>query len=1334
MSKHTNTTSNAQLTESCSFKVIYAYRITGSEAHKNLLKVGDASLKDVPASKAPRDFSPNCSELKEAAIVRIKEQTATAGLFPQVEILHAELAIDNAGRAFRDYDVHRTLENSGIKAVKILKPASEWFKIDLETAKSAIEAVKSGKGFIRKISTGKSPIILRDEQKAAVRMAARIFKTPGSRVLWNAKMRFGKTLSALEVVKVMNFSRTIIVTHRPAVEDSWFEDFEKIFYESDTQYIVGGRSRLPFETLERAYTLENKKYVYFASMQDLRGSALVSGDFDKNHEVFCANWDCVIIDEAHEGTQTDRGQNVLSALKKKDTRTLALSGTPFNVVGKYKDEEIFTWDYIQEQTAKLQWEKDHPGEPNPYAALPRMNIRTYALGSVLNNPEFIEVEDKAFSFSEFFRVGENGKFIHETDVDKFLNLLVGKSPNTQYYPYANEDFRTYFRHSLWMLPGVPAAAQLEKLLKTHDVFGVFKIVNVAGDGNAKDDDEAENNALARVKSAIEKNDYTITLSCGRLTTGVTVPEWTAVLYLAGGYKTSPATYLQTIFRVQSPGSVNGRAKEECYAFDFAPDRVIAIVEQVAQFSAGKEKKAKDREKRVQDFIDQFTNFAPVIAYSGSETQTINTDYVLREIKKICISQVVQSGFSSPKLYNNKLWNLTDSEIDLFKDLEGKIGKSAPKDLPTEVVINQNDLVDGKASDPPSGEETSPPIKPFTPEKSEEEKERRKKRENALAVLTNAAVRIPLLVFGADGDVNKTFSSENFTEHFDDNSWAEFMGKLTKEDFKKSVAPFLEETVFSGACSRIRERVYAADKLPVRERLQKIVEIHSEFKNPDKETVLTPWRVVNAQLSETLGGYKFFENLESEDGLDKPRFADHGEVTKKTLGNPNSTILEINSKSGLYPLFLAYSLMRAKFEACPPRTGESAENCFTDAWFNAVAQNIFVVCKTKMAAAITRRTLVGFNSGAKTNILVEENIIKLAKNPQTFLQLVQKIKNPKTWNLKENTEMKFNAIVGNPPYQAELGGASALPVYHHYVELAKALGSQYISLITPARWFNTGSGLDVFRKTMLSDERISVLHDFWDARMLFPSVEIKGGIIYFLWDREYNGNCQIYSHLSRETTTRSFRKMLEPEIGVFVRNSSMISIIKKVMAEKGMSFSSLVSSRDPFGYDIRLPGSFKVAKHKFNSKPSELANTAFYYNGWRKNGVGYVASESINCNEEWRDLFKVLIPKAWGTGKVATDRLGAFIAGPNSVCTETYLVVGPFDSEITSKNVISYINTKFFHTLVSVLKISQNATQSVYRFVPVQDFSKPWTDAELYEKYKLTKDEIAFIESMIRPME
>ena len=1329
---------NPALAESCRFKVVYVYRITGTKTHEGLLKIGDASLKNVPASKTPQDFPPNCEALKNAARERIKGQTATAGIFHSVEILYAEIAVKDDGNAFRDYDVHRVLNNSGIESEKAMRPAHEWFRIDLETAKAAIAATKSGKSFIREISPGKTPITLRDEQKSAVRMAKRIFRNPGSRALWNAKMRFGKTLSALQLVKEMEFTRTIIVTHRPAVEESWFEDFDKIFYENDSPYIVGGRSRASFETLERERSRENKKYVYFASMQDLRGSEAVAGTagFDKNLDVFKTDWDCVIIDEVHEGTQTSRGQNVLNLLRKKDTRTLSLSGTPFNVIGKYKESEIFTWDYCMEQKAKQEHEEMYPGAPNPYAALPRMNIRTYELGKALENPEFIEVEDKAFSFSEFFRVGENGKFVHERDVKKFLDLLAGKSENTTYYPFANDEYRAQFRHSFWFLPGTKEAACLEKLLQSHDVFGFFKIVNVAGDGNT-DEDDAEKDALSRVKSAVKSADYTITLSCRRLTTGVTVPEWTAVLYLAGGYKTSPAAYMQTIFRVQSPGSVNGRVKEECYVFDFAPDRTLAIIEQVAQFSAGTDKKAREREKRVREFIVEFTNFAPVIAYDGSETRRVDSDHVMREAQKLCIAQVVRNGFASPKLWNNNLWHLTDADFDLFKNLENKIGKHAGTELTNEVVINDTGLPGENASETSAdgNDETNPPPS-FKPQTPEEEKERRKKRENAIAVLTNAAVRVPLLVFGADGSFDKTFSSENFTEHFDDKSWAEFMGKLTKEDFKKTVAPYLEETVFSGACSRIRERVYAADKLPVRERLRKIVEIHSEFKNPDKETVLTPWRVVNAQLSETLGGYKFFDIIHSESERDKPLCVSHGNVTEKTLGNPDAKILELNSKSGLYPLFVAYSLMLAKFKAHPPRRGETAEKCFDDAWFNAVADNIFVVCKTKMAEAITRRTLVGFKAGAKTNILVEENIVELAKNPKTLPRLAQKIKNPKTWNLEENTEMKFNAIVGNPPYQDQggSGGKNDAPIYHHFVNLAHSLSPDCVSLIIKAAWFSAGREnlLGEFRKRMLANKHIQKLFVYSDAASIFPSAEIKGGICYFLENASYEGNCE-YSYFSNGEWQRT-ELPLDEFSNIFIRNPKLISIVRKVLEHtderNAKSVDSLISPDTPFGIPTN-PVESKKTPFPFSKSATEEYDVRLYYVKNRRM-VGFVRRADIRKNIQDIDKIKVLIPNSGGSGSDKLILSQPEFAPQKSGCSQSYLYA-TFESEYEAKNFISYYKTKFFRVLVSAVKITQHAFKHVYRFVPVQDFSKPWTDAELYEKYKLTDDEIAFIESMIRPM-
>ena len=400
-------------------------------------------------------------------------------------------------------------------------------------------------------------------------------------MLWNAKMRFGKTLSALQEVKDMDFSRTLILTHRPVVDSGWFEDFGKIFYDR-RDFAYGSKNNGDSHTsLETRAKQGQCKYVYFASMQDLRGSELVGGNFDKNNEVFATAWDCIIVDEAHEGTQTDLGKAVMQELTKDKTKILRLSGTPFNLLDDFKEDEIYTWDYVMEQRAKASWDELHFGDPNPYASLPTMNIYTYDLGRLLN--EFVD-EDVAFNFREFFRVNDNGTFVHDKDVSAFLNLIT-KEDRESCYPFANEEYRNIFRHTLWMLPGVKEARAMSAMLQTHSVFQHFKVVNVAGNG---DEDEESKDALVAVEEAIGKDPdatRTITLSCGRLTTGVSVKAWTAVFMLSGSYNTAASSYMQTIFRVQTPAAINGKVKEQCYVFDFAPDRTLKVIAETAKISS-----------------------------------------------------------------------------------------------------------------------------------------------------------------------------------------------------------------------------------------------------------------------------------------------------------------------------------------------------------------------------------------------------------------------------------------------------------------------------------------------------------------------------------------------------------------------------------------------------------------------------------------------------------------------------------------------------------------------------------------------------------------------------
>jgi len=330
-------------------------------------------------------------------------------------------------------------------------------------------------------------------------------------------------------------------------------------------------------------------------------------------------------------------------------------------------------------------------------------------------------------------------------------------------------------------------------------------------------------------------------------------------------------------------------------------------------------------------------------------------------------------------------------------------------------------------------------------------------------------------------------------------------------------------------------------------------------------------------------------------------------------------------------------------------------------------------------------------------------------------------------------MKFDVIVGNPPYQLNDGGgtgSSAMPIYQKFIQQAKKLNPRYLTMIIPSRWFSGGRGLDEFRDEMLNDDRIREIHDFLNASDCFPGVEIKGGVCFFLWDRDNKGFCKIHTHDGNKNVSISERPLLEKNTETFVRYNEAISILRKVQSFKEDSFASIISANDPFGFDVRENNSYKRVKPDFK-KTSFKDGVEFYYNGWKKDGLGFIKKENIQKNVSWIDEYKILIPKAWGVGSMDKDWLNPFIIEPNSCCTETYLVIGPFGNKKKAESVIEYTQTKFFHFLVSLIKNTQNAMKKVYQFVPNQDFSQSWTDEKLYKKYNLSTEEIDFIESMVR---
>ena len=1327
------------------YKLIYVFRIN-DKAHRGLLKIGEATCS---TDKNPEEIVPNSNLLNVAAKKRINQYTTTAGI--TYELLYTELArhyITKNGQkkleAFSDHDVHNVLERSGIKRhyFDIQNKANEWFKVDLETAKKAINAVKEGRSSLlsSEVSEGKSPIIFRPEQADAIRKTIKQFKT-GNQMLWNAKMRFGKTLTALQVAKECEFKHILILTHRPVVSDGWYEDFGKIFY--DTDYVFGSKTK--GEDINNLVDTD-KKFVYFASLQDLRGSEVVGGKFDKNDEIFLTEWDFVVIDEAHEGTLTKRGQTVIETIKElsKNPKILRLSGTPFNLLDKFKEDEIYTWDYVMEQREKANWYKSRFGDPNPYATLPELQIFTYNLDKII--PGFIDIEDGAFNFREFFRTWTGnvqkdfkpipegvqvGEFVHKESVKRFLDLLC-RTDSASNYPFSTQEYREFFRHSLWIVPGVKEAKALSDLLNSHSVFGsgAFKIVNVAGDGDEEID---SGDALQAVRKAFGDNPdetYTITLSCGRLTTGVTVPEWTAVFMLAGTFSTSASSYLQTIFRVQSPANINGKVKERCCVFDFAPDRTLKMVAEAGRLSTKTGKTGNDRR-----IMGEFLNFCPVISIDGSSMQPYNVDRLLQQLKKAYTDRVVRNGFDDKHIYNDNLLKLDDIELANFEELKKIVGASKQTEKVKGIDINNQGLNDEEYNKIEHIE--AKPKRERTPEEIALLEEKKKKRDNAqkaMSILRGVSIRIPLLVYGADVPVDKEITADNFVDLVDDSSWNEFMPTGVTKAIYKKFSKYYEQDVFVAAGRQIRKIALAADELSPDERVKKIAAQFAMFKNPDKETVLTPWRVVNMHMSDCLGGYCFY-NEDFTDIIEEPRYVYRGKVTDETLANTKAQILEINSKTGLYPLYVTYSIYRKRCEEVKPE--ELTIEKQYELWQKTVEDNIFVICKTPMAKAITRRTLLGYRKGKINAHAFDDLIMQLKEKPEQFRE---KILRGSFWN-KENREMKFDAVVGNPPYQEATGKTvNDKPIYYLFMDVAFSL-SDKVSFITPARFlFNAGATPQQWNNKILNDEHFKVIKYIQKSTDIFPNIDIKGGV----------------------TITYRDAKQDFGKIGIYSVFHELNSIKNKVWAVSTMSLSDVVLNRGQYRYSDKAYVEQSAALKKTPDK--RISTSAFeripeLFTEIKPNdGNEYIKIYgNIGSNRVYRWFrkdylspidnlykYKVMLPKANGSGAIGEVLSTPLIGTPLIGYTETYISIGETDSLAEAEAILKYIKSKFARCMLGVLKVTQDNTKKVWQFVPLQDFTEnsdiDWSksvaeiDQQLYKKYNLSEEEIAFIESMIKPME
>ena len=594
--------------------------------------------------------------------IRIAQQTHTADIEYHEEWRGTAIFDDGSGDTFKDTDFHAYMRKNGVENDK--KKDNEWFHITGPASKVMFYDFKSNRGILQQMPAV-IPYTLRKEQGEAVERALDYFALhENGEFLFNAKPRFGKTISVYDLVKRLDAKKVLVVTNRPAIANSWREDYCK-FLGKESGYLfissVDGIQGKPGVISRDEYLKlrdtngELYRCIEFASLQDLKGSKFLGGKFDKLRYITDLEWDLLVIDEAHEGVDTYKTDIAFDHIKRK--HTLHLSGTPFKALAneKFAANAIYNWTYADEQKAKREW-VDEPGTQNPYANLPQLNMFTYQMSEIIKDEldQGVEIEGEtveyAFDLNEFFATGDSGRFIHNDSVDRFLDAMTTQEK----FPFSTEDLRNELKHTLWLLNRVDSAKALARKLEKHPVFKDYKVILAAGDGRM-DDDEEQQKAFDRVTEAIKKYDKTITLSVGQLTTGITIPEWTAVMMLSS--IKSPSLYMQAAFRAQNPCLFsNGKEfyrKKNAYVFDFDPARTLIVYEQFANDLSSDTSGGKGDTGTREDHVMELLNFFPVIGEDeNGEMIQLDAEKVLSIPRKIKSKEVVRRGFMSDFLFQN----------------------------------------------------------------------------------------------------------------------------------------------------------------------------------------------------------------------------------------------------------------------------------------------------------------------------------------------------------------------------------------------------------------------------------------------------------------------------------------------------------------------------------------------------------------------------------------------------------------------------------------------------------------------------------------------------------
>lgn len=1297
--------------------------------------------------------------------------------FPNLKEEFHDAALVDEDSFFRDYSVHQYLEGDLGKKRLMQDQLEAGIYYSKEFFKDAsAKDVKEAIGDIRENyekNTGKYQYYSaethlpeihvyassgewepRPNQQAAVDSFAKAVKNGRTNLLMYAVMRFGKSFTSLLCAKTIAAKLVLVVSAKADVKDEWRKTVQSADnFNKEYVFISSDDLRGDDEIIKKAIK-SGKSVVIFLSLQDLQGDDIK----DKHKELFSNHVDLLIIDETHFGARAEKyGQVLRNAKDEKDIKDrhatedfidineaeeqlkildakirLHLSGTPYRILmgSEFSKEDIIAFcqfsDIVQ---AQEEWDKEHSLSDdykeweNPYYGFPQMvrfafnpstaaklkleelrkNGHTYAFSALLK-PQSVKKDEKE---------NKHKKFIHEKEVLELLEVIDGSKQDENVLGFLNYDKikeGKMCRHMVMVLPYCASCDAMEELIKKNcKIFrnlNEYKIINISGVEGA-----AAFRKIQDIKNEIRncegRDQKTLTLTVNRMLTGSTVEEWDTMVYLKD--TASPQEYDQAVFRLQnqyvrtmrdgSGDEIKYNMKPQTLLVDFDPHRMFVMQEQKSLiYNANIEKGGNSRLK---ERITEELRISPIITLNKNKLERVEPVDILQAVSEYSSNRGVMDETRDIPV---DISLLDIDEIRKIIEVQSEIGSNKGFETESSQGEGEGQELDTDDNDEkqeePSSQKPTNPSEQLSGSSESDERIELKKFENKFRTYYSRILFYSFLT------KDKVSSLENIIKSIEGEDNTRIAKNL---NLNKTVLRTMMDNMNAFILSQLDYKIQNINQLSNDEEvipIQRALTAIRKFERLSSSEVATPELIAEGMIS--LIPEQAFNNLKRE----------------------KHVLLDMASKAGEYAIAVVRRCERMGLKVDEIKS--SVLSIPTSSVAYEFTRKIYEVLGLDIACIAD-----GFNSYDLLKVVNEDEEVDYRK----IAILLKQKKQYSDLSLDDEPiggiEMKFDAVVGNPPYQISDGGAqaSARPIYHEFVMMAKHMQPEFLSFITPTRWYAGGKGLDEFRTNMLDDSHIEELHDFTHPEEVFPNTNNRGGVCYYLWNKSYDNREQppmITTHSGGGEIHSVSRPLRTRGLEMFIRNSNAISIIDKVIPEGCVTdvVEKHVSSRKPFGLD----GSF-VKDEGFHDTTKGLENPIKCYGKAKK--VGYIEQSIIKSHSEWIGEWKVFTPYANNIGtELHDDNQNTFLGEPNSVCTETFLVIGA-DLKLdrtTAENLAAYLRTKFARFLHGIAKISQHGTAKTYRFVPLVSLDKKWTDRELYTKFGLSDEEIAHIEKSIKPME